>query len=119
MRPLDPLADRSTVVRLLKGAPAAEARSEIARLEGEGLVGLAAAAWIFAQGALTLLNKDPAGTPAEWSRLDDFVFIVRRRTLSLGSGGDVADEARNALLGAALGGNGELLIVMLPVLGIA
>ncbi len=51
--------------------------------------------------------------------LDDFVVIVLRRTLLLCGGCDVADEARDALLGIGLAGDGELLIVMLSVLGIA
>jgi hypothetical protein len=50
---------------------------------------------------------------------DDFVFVVRCRSFLLRGGCDVAHEARNALLGIGLAGYGELLIVVLPVLGIA
>jgi tetratricopeptide (TPR) repeat protein len=54
MRPLDPLAAISPIAKLLKGAPAPEARAELARLEALPLEGAAAAARIFAEGALAL-----------------------------------------------------------------
>jgi tetratricopeptide (TPR) repeat protein len=54
MRPLDPLAPLSPIARLLAGAPAAEARAEIARLAALALDPLASAALGFARGALAL-----------------------------------------------------------------
>jgi tetratricopeptide (TPR) repeat protein len=54
MRPLDPLAAISSIARLLQGAPAPEARAELARLEALQLEGAAAAAKVFAEGALAL-----------------------------------------------------------------
>ena len=54
MRPLDPLRERGPIARLLMGAPAAEARAELARLDAEPLAGAEAAARAFARGALML-----------------------------------------------------------------
>jgi tetratricopeptide (TPR) repeat protein len=54
MLPLDPLQDRSSIARLLKGAAAPEVRSELERLSSAGLVGSAEAALGFAKGALAL-----------------------------------------------------------------
>jgi tetratricopeptide (TPR) repeat protein len=56
MRPLEPLAERSPLARLLAGAPAAEVHAEIARLEGDVLAGdpAGAAALGFARGAMAL-----------------------------------------------------------------
>lgn len=50
--PLDPLKDVSSIVRLLKSAPADEVRAEISRLELLPLDPLAAAAREYARGAL-------------------------------------------------------------------
>ncbi len=62
MRPLDPLRERGPIARLLMGAPAAEARAELARLDAEPLAGAEAAARAFARGALMLREGelDPA-----------------------------------------------------------
>lgn len=58
MRPLDPLAPSddvpAAVSRLLREAKPDAVEAELARLEGEALVGLAAAARRFARGALAL-----------------------------------------------------------------
>lgn len=54
MLPLDPLHDRSSIARLLKGASAPDVRSELERLAGAPLDGLSQAALGFARGALAL-----------------------------------------------------------------
>lgn len=54
MLPLEPLQDRSTITRLLKGAAAPEVRSELDRLAGLSLDGHGQAALGFAKGALAL-----------------------------------------------------------------
>jgi len=54
MRPLEPLAASSAIARLLKGAPANEVRTEVARLGERTLHGAEAAALAFARGALAL-----------------------------------------------------------------
>jgi tetratricopeptide (TPR) repeat protein len=54
IRPLDPLKDLSPIARLIKGAPAQEARAEVARLHELSLEPLQATARTYAEGALSL-----------------------------------------------------------------
>lgn len=54
MLPLDPLATRSSVARLLKGAPAAEVHAELSRLSDLDLDEIERASLLYARGSLAL-----------------------------------------------------------------
>lgn len=68
VKPLEPLADESTVLALLRGAPPEEVSRELERLDGLSLDGARAAARRFAHGALALRE----------GRLDDAVDSLER-----------------------------------------